>query len=133
MHFRPIPLLFRRAKKDYTVRMKKWDYCIIGLAATLSLLPLIPPARGDAAARVTVTVGGETVYAGLLSDNATVPAGRGNVVTIENGHARMTRADCPDGLCLNGEATGAHPLICLPNGVVVTVETEEEALDGLSY
>ena len=113
--------------------MKKWDYGIIALVAALSLTPLLFLPRGDTAARVTVRVHGETVYTGRLGDDAVVEAGPGNTVTIEGGRARMTRASCPDGLCQNGEATYAHPLVCLPNGVVVTVEAGEEALDGLSY
>lgn len=114
--------------------MKKWDFCIIALAALLSLLPLFWLQRGNAAARVRVTVGGETVYTGFLSDDVTVRAGRGNTVTVRDGHVRMKSASCPDGLCLRGEATSVHPLVCLPNGVVVTLETQgEEALDGLTY
>lgn len=113
--------------------MKAWDYIIIGLAALLSLLPALFLPHAGADALVTVTVHGEVVYAGALSRNAVVEAGEGNTVTIAGGHAHMTHADCPDGVCLHGEANGAHPLVCLPNGVVVTVTKAEEAYDGLSY
>ena len=113
--------------------MKKWDFVIIGAVVILSLLPLLLLPRAGGGARVTVAVAGETVYAGGLFENAVVEAGGGNTVTVQNGRVRMTRADCPDGLCLRGEATGAHPLVCLPNRVVVTVSGGEAEIDGVTY
>ena len=114
--------------------MKKADVFIILLAAALSLLPLAALAGGGAGDTVTVTVDGETVYAGPLSQDTVVEL-PGNRVRIQDGAAIMEQASCPDGLCLRGgKATAAHPIVCLPHKVVVTVTAKEETgLDGVAY
>lgn len=125
-------MLFFRKKKDYNSGMKKLDFVVIALVAALSLLPLAFLARGQAA-RVAVTQHGELLYEGPLENDAVVTA-EGCVVTIEDGRAVVSWADCPDRLCQTSAATPAHPLICLPNQLVVTVSrAEKEAYDGLAY
>ena len=51
-----------------------------------------------------------------------------NIVTIENGTAYMFEADCPDQLCMHQNAISKdkESIICLPNRVVVTVESEQK-------
>ena len=107
---------------------------IILLAAALSLLPLLRLLFYGAADTVTVTSEGKTVYSGPLDTDRVVEL-PGNTVVISGGHVTMTEADCPDGLCMRGgEATPAHPVVCLPNGVVVTVSGKEDnGLDGVAY
>lgn len=107
------------------------------LAAALSLLPLpLLLCQDGAGARVTVAQHGAVLYEGPLSRDATVetPDG-GNVVEIRGGEARMAHASCPDGLCLHGAARPGMPLVCLPNGVTVTVTAgeEERPYDGVTY
>lgn len=87
---------------------------------------------------VQVTVDGK-VYKELPldKDNVIIIEGKGgtNKLSIHNGYADMTDADCPDKLCVkqkkihyNGES-----LICLPHKVVVTVISDKESqLDGIA-
>lgn len=87
---------------------------------------------------VQVTVDGK-VYKELPldKDNVIIIEGKGgtNKLSIHNGYADMTDADCPDKLCVkqkkihyNGES-----LICLPHKVVVTVISDKEnQLDGIA-
>ena len=87
---------------------------------------------------VQVTVDGK-VYKELPldEDNVILIEGKGgtNKLSIHNGYADMTDADCPDKLCVkqkkihyNGES-----LICLPHKVVVTVISDKESqLDGIA-
>ncbi|MCR5509034.1 MAG: NusG domain II-containing protein [Lachnospiraceae bacterium] len=51
-----------------------------------------------------------------------------NVLSIEDGYARMTGASCPDGLCINqGAVNGTgQSIICLPNRVVVKITGQED-------
>jgi hypothetical protein len=47
-----------------------------------------------------------------------------NYLEIEHGRVRVSRADCPDGICVrqgwvNG---GLIPIVCLPNRLVVTFD-----------
>lgn len=116
--------------------MKKWDVAIFAAVAVLSLLPLAFWSQGGGGARVTVSQYGDVLYTGPLDEDARIatPDG-GNVIEIRDGRAYMAYADCPDGLCLHGEARPGLPLVCLPNGVTVAISGREEAdpLDGFTY
>lgn len=116
--------------------MKKWDFVLIALVAALSLLPLAF-LGGAGGATVTVAQHGQTLYTGPLSEDfsITTPDG-GNIIEIQNGQAHMLYADCPDGLCLHGAAQPHLPLICLPNGVTVTITRggeEAEPYDAITH
>lgn len=115
--------------------MKKWDMLILVLVAVLSLLPLAF-LGGRGVARVTVAQYGRILYEGDLQTDARIETeSGGNVIEIRNGEVRMVYADCPDGLCLSDAARPHLPLVCLPNGVTVTVTGSEEVLplDGITY
>ena len=116
----------------YNPNMKKLDFLILGLIVALSLAPLLLLMHGEGDT-VRVTQHGELLYSGPLGRDARIEAD-GCIVVIEDGHAYMAEADCPDGLCLSaGNATRAHPVICLPNEVVISICGESEAYDGLAY
>lgn len=54
-----------------------------------------------------------------------------NVLTVEGGFASMTRADCPDKICMNtGKVRfNGQTITCLPNKVTVTIEESESGID----
>lgn len=112
--------------------MKKLDAAVIALVIALSLLPLVFFGRGRAET-VTVAQHGDILYRGPLSRDQLICAD-GCIIRISGGYATMQQADCPDGLCLRaGNATPVHPVICLPNEVVISVSQQEESLDGIAY
>ena len=112
--------------------MKKLDAAAIALVITLSLLPLAFFGWGSAGT-VTVAQHGDILYRGPVSCDQIIQA-EGCVIRISGGHAYMQQANCQDGLCLRaGHATLVHPVICLPNEVVVSVSQREEAMDGIAY
>ena len=81
-------------------------------------------AGGDGADIVTVKVDGKvTGTYPLAKDGCT------NILTIKNGKAKMTDADCPDQLCVHQKAASKNheSIICLPNKVVVEVDGSEES------
>ena len=57
-----------------------------------------------------------------------------NIALAENGKISMKSADCPDGLCVKQGAisTGAYPIVCLPNKVVIKIRGAETELDGVA-
>ena len=79
---------------------------------------------------VTVTRDGVLIGEYPLSVPLTLTIGEGdsvNILVIEDGHAHVSEATCPDGICAahrpisrNGES-----IVCLPNKVVVTVKTSD--------
>ena len=78
---------------------------------------------------VTVTVDGELWGKYALSENREVDIRTDdgyNLLIIENGTARVEHASCPDGICAAHKPIrhGGESIICLPNKVVVEVESE---------
>ena len=81
---------------------------------------------------IIITVNGSEYGRYSLTENKEIPIkidGKvTNIVTIENGTAYMLEADCPDQLCMHQKAISKdkESIICLPNRVVVTVESEQK-------
>lgn len=81
---------------------------------------------------VVITVDGEFYGSYDLNQDAEIPIEVGdsvtNVVCISNGYAYMKESKCPDHLC---EKQGrihkeGQSIVCLPNRVVVTIESDED-------
>lgn len=79
---------------------------------------------------MTVKVEGEIQGVYSLSEDREIEINGGtNTLKIRNGIADMTKADCPDKLCVNQKAVSKNgeSIICLPNKVVVTVDSSENS------
>lgn len=52
-----------------------------------------------------------------------------NILLINDNCANMTEANCPDKLCVNQKAISKEKetIVCLPNKVVVTVESDDKS------
>ena len=109
---------------------RKQDWILIGilLAGILVLFLLQTPWEKTTGAAVVITVNGAETGTYPLECDAVIPilnaAGEvTNTLTIKDGAAKMTEADCPDQFCLHQKKirhTG-ETIVCLPNQVVVTV------------
>lgn len=84
-------------------------------------------AKGDT---VVITVNGQEYgrYSLLQEQEIAVFDGDGTVtnrIKIEDQTAKMIEADCPDGLCMHQRAISRDKenIVCLPNQVVVTIES----------
>ncbi len=69
-----------------------------------------------------------------LSVNQTIDIDSDNVVLVENNTVRMYEANCPDKLCIHqGSLTSnISSIVCLPNEVVVYLETDiDSELDAV--
>lgn len=57
-----------------------------------------------------------------------------NILLVEEGKISMKSADCPDKLCVKQGAisTGAYPIVCLPNRIVVKINSDDSAADAVS-
>ena len=121
--------------------MKRRDWILIGailalaavLAAVFYFQKRLAPEEGTAV--VTVTIDGELYGAYALSEDREVDIDTRyghNHLSIRDGSAQVTEADCPDGLCMyqgrisqNGEMN-----VCLPHLLIVEVISEDgEASD----
>ena len=65
----------------------------------------------------------------LSEDQEIVINGGSNTLLIKNGEADMIDADCPDQLCVKQRAVSRNHenIICLPNRVIVEVESVNES------
>ena len=117
--------------------MKKNDWilaaCILLAAVAILLFQFV---RSDSGAgKVSVTVDGEIFGTYSLAEDQTVDIDGTNRLVIENGTAEMEWADCPDQLCVNQRAVSrqGESIICLPNKVIVEVESSESSeLDAVT-
>ena len=114
--------------------VKRNDIILISVILLLSLTFTVILYKGAVKGeRVTVYVDGKPVgdYQ-LKSDNAIDIEGYNgghNTLAIENGYAFMSDASCPDKLCMHqGKISDSGQMIvCLPNRVIIKVETDEES------
>ena len=116
--------------------MRKNDWilagCILLAAAALMVFCLQRSRQGGT---VVGSVNGEIYGSYSLSDDRTVQINNSNRLIIENKTAKMEWADCPDQVCVRHReiSRDGESIICLPNQVVVTVQSEESPeLDGIA-
>ena len=87
-------------------------------------------AGGDGADTVTVKVDGKVTGTYPLAKDQKIRINGGtNILTIKNGKAKMTDADCPDQLCVHQRAISRskESIICLPNKIVVEVDSHQNS------
>lgn len=107
---------------------------VLALLTVLSLAVLYTVGSGQTGSYVVVTVDGEEFGRYSLSEDRTVEiANRDGTVTntlvIRDGCAAMAEADCPDKLCVRQKKISKNHenIVCLPNRVVVQVESGQES------
>lgn len=112
--------------------MKRRDLILIALAliAALGLWLASQMMKGDAATVVVTIDGEEALRAPLDKDDVYTfeqEDGSVNILTVKDGYAQMTEANCRDGLCLNMGRTNttAKTIVCLPHKLVVQMESEK--------
>ena len=116
--------------------MKKNDLILAAavIAAAAVILAFQYFRQDGSEQRVAITVDGEAFGTYDLTEDQTVEISGTNRLIIENGTARMEWADCPDQLCVNHRAVdkNGESIICLPNKIVVAIESSDESgLDGV--
>ena len=85
--------------------------------------------------KVFISVAGEEYAVYSLADDRTVSVGDTNRLIIKNGTVKMEWADCPDQICVNHReiSRDGESIICLPNKVVVTINSSDSAeIDGVA-
>ena len=111
------------------LKTKFW-IAILALTVLLCLGLTLVTMGGEEASRAKITSDGKLIRIVDLSvdQEFTVQTEGGyNVVTVKDGKIAVTAATCPDGHCMNrGFCHNGLPIVCLPNGVVITVVGEDE-------
>lgn len=117
--------------------MKRNDWIlaagVIAAAVLILCFQIFGSASGGSAV-VSVTAGGEHYGTFSLDQDQTVDINGTNQLVIEDGSARMEWADCPDQICVEHRkiSRNGESIICLPNQVVISVESSQDSgLDGV--
>jgi len=113
-------------------KMKKNDLILIIIVIVLAAAAFLIHnfMGGDNAGVVTVKVDGELKGTYSLLENQEIEINGGsNILVIKDGEADMTWADCPDKLCVKQKSVSKNNenIICLPNKVIVEVESDENS------
>lgn len=118
-------------------------FLVILLTATAGVLVAyertVTRADAGVSASVRVTVDGSVYGTYALGEEQEIPIVQDgvttNVLTIRDGKADMTEADCPDKLCVHQKAISKNHemIVCLPNKVVVEVTgSEDNGFDSIA-
>lgn len=114
------------------MHLKKKDWILIVLIiAVAGLAFFIHNLLGTKGANcVVVKVDGKIEGTYSLGEDQEISINGGtNILVIKNNRAKMKEANCPDQLCVNQKAISKNneSIICLPNKVVVEVESRENS------
>ncbi len=118
------------AEKGNTQKIKNDIIFIAALLLVLAIIGCCLLLFRKEGNTVRVTVDGE-VYGEYPLDKDRVVEIKSkngyNILVIENGTAYVSEASCPDGVCSSHRPIkfGGASIICLPNKVVVSIETKE--------
>lgn len=131
-------IAWRRNRHIMKTGLKKKDILLILLillvAAGAWILHEVLKDAGTGVAVIRVNGAIEGTYP--LSEDREISINHGsNLLQIKNGKAKMIEADCPDQICVHQKAVSAdnENIICLPNKVIVEIESRQESdLDAVT-
>lgn len=111
--------------------MKRNDILLMLALVAAGFAALLFTRVGKSAATAEVYLKGALVWQCPLSEDGTYEVS-GVYVAVKDGTARVTKADCPDQLCVRmGTISRAgESIVCLPNQVSVVL-TGDDALDAV--
>lgn len=115
--------------------MKKADFIIVAVVAVIAgiLAFFLYGVNNDSGAYVQLEVDGKVIETLSLDEDAVreieTDNGGHNVLTIKDGEAEMSEANCPDGICTNHSKIhrNGESIICLPHKVVVSIVNDHDA------
>lgn len=114
--------------------IKPADCLLIALLFLLSFSVYLPFWGTGSAKTVTITQG-ESRVSYSLAENREIELDCGGTIVIKNGEVSAIHMPCPDKICEKSGPISSpnESLLCLPNGVAVTIEPEtEDKLDGVA-
>lgn len=115
--------------------MRKKDGVLIGIVLIIAFVTMMIYHFGlkELGSVVVITVNGKEYKRLPLEEESSLKipseAGGFNLLVIENGYADIKDASCPDLRCVHQRKIryNGETLVCLPNKVVVTIESHEQS------
>lgn len=117
--------------------MKRNDWILAGVFLAAAFFIFLGILFSDTSERkyVTVFVDGEKYGTYSLEEDVSVDIGESNSMIIRDGKVWMSRADCPDQICVKHRPISRNggSIICLPNKVAIIVERDGgQETDGIA-
>lgn len=120
------------------MKSRHWFFLFLLTAVLCTALWFLIPRRGSSV--VLICQDGKTVRTidlDAVSHPFTIRVsfhGHSNEILVEPGQIRVSRADCPDQICvLHGPlCAGETPIVCLPNRLVIRWDRDASSPDALS-
>lgn len=122
--------------------MKKADFIIIGAVVVVAavLLIFLYVSSSNFGSYVQIEIDGKITETLPLDEDTekeiATENGGTNTLVIKDGKAKMTEANCPDGICKNHKAINRNgeSIICLPHKVVVSVvdNNSDDEIDAVA-
>lgn len=116
------------------MKQKHWILIFAAVIAVCLAVWLLPRGGGQTA---LVYQDGALLYTLDLRQSRTLtvagPAGK-NIITVAGGEVFVSRADCPDQVCVKHgplQRTGG-PIVCLPNRLTIEWSENDAQIDALS-
>ena len=129
--------VFAVAVKEKRV-LKKADIVLIAVLLSVSLLCLVLGKLPSGGSYVSVREDGREIMRLPLDEDRTeriqTPEGY-NVLVIENGHAYIREADCPDKKCVHMKkiSKNGECIVCLPHRLIIeTLSDEQKEIDTVT-
>ncbi len=125
-----------RNGSDSTKKSYKNDIILILFFLIIGLGTLVYiQFHGKSGAEVKVSVNNKEYGVYSLDKDQTITIGEDdweNILVIKDGKANMTKADCPDKICVNHAAISkkGETIVCLPHKVVVEVINQGKTQSG---
>ena len=122
-----------------SLKIKKSDFviiiCVVCIAGLILCgLHFLSP-QGNT---VRIEVDSKTVASFPLDENRAYSVRKNgkvtNIVEIKDEKVSVSAADCPDKICVKHReiSKSGESIICLPNKVVISIESEENEVDGVA-
>jgi hypothetical protein len=114
--------------------MKRNDFILLGIILVISITALVyrnvVKQSGD---KVIVTVDGMVYREISLNEDISIVIegvnGGTNELVIQDGHADMVEASCPDKICVHQASIqyNGETIVCLPNKVIIEIKSDKES------
>ncbi len=106
----------------------------IAVVLIAGLIFALTTAMKSAGSTVLITLNGPTYAEVPLSENAEIDVDGLLTVVIDGGEVYVCESTCPDGLCegMGKISKSGESIVCLPNGVVVKITSDEPEYDFIN-
>ncbi len=111
--------------KNLISLMNKWDYCLILILLISALVFFILIHKSQNKDTVVIEYNNMIFKTVSLQENQLINVDNHMIIEIKNSKVRIKQSDCHNQLCVKQGWSDSFPLICVPNHVLVKIESHQ--------